>query len=148
MVIKNNKMIILVEDSIDDIILTKRVFKKHNIKNELIVIRDGAEALDILIGNGSYPGKEEGFLPSLIILDINLPKYSGLEILEKLRKDDRYKIVPVVILTSSKEENDLIKGYDLGANSFVRKPVVFEEFSIAVGQLGFYWLMINESLEN
>ncbi len=140
------KIILLVEDNPDDVLLTKRVFKKYNLLNEIVVAQDGAEALDILLGDGTYPGKEEGVLPALILLDINLPKVGGLDVLKQLRANEKTKLVPIVLLTSSKEEQDVLRGYQLGANSYVRKPVVFEDFSAAVHQLGMYWLLLNEPL--
>ncbi|NQU67820.1 MAG: response regulator [Candidatus Marinimicrobia bacterium] len=140
------KIILLVEDNPDDVLLTKRVFKKYNLLNEIVVAQDGAEALDILLGDGTYPGKEEGGLPALILLDINLPKVGGLDVLKQLRANEKTNLVPIVLLTSSKEEQDVLRGYQLGANSYVRKPVVFEDFSATVHQLGMYWLLLNEPL--
>ncbi|MEH1942111.1 MAG: response regulator [Nostoc sp.] len=138
-------MILLVEDNPDDEALTLRALKKNNILNEVVVARDGAEALDYLFGKGVYADRDMSVMPNLILLDLKLPKMDGLEVLRHLRTDDRTKILPVVILTSSKEEQDLINGYSLGANSYVRKPVDFSQFSEAVRQLGLYWFVLNES---
>ncbi|MDM9581672.1 MULTISPECIES: response regulator [unclassified Nostoc] len=138
-------MILLVEDNPDDEALTLRALKKNNILNEVVVARDGVEALDYLFGKGVYADRDMNIMPNLILLDLKLPKMDGLEVLRQLRADDRTKILPVVILTSSKEEQDLINGYSLGANSYVRKPVDFSQFSEAVRQLGLYWFVLNES---
>ena len=139
-----NKVILLVEDNPDDVKLTLRAFKKNNILNEVIVANDGQEALDWLFCEGKHGGRDQGITPSLILLDLKLPKIEGLEVLKRMRADDRTKLLPVVILTSSREDQDLCKGYSYGANSYVRKPVDFEKFIEAVHQLGLYWLMINE----
>ncbi|MBN3926891.1 response regulator [Nostoc sp. NMS4] len=138
-------MILLVEDNPDDEALTLRALKKNNIMNEVVVARDGVEALDYLFGKGAYTDRDMSIMPNLILLDLKLPKMDGLEVLRQLRTNDRTKILPVVILTSSKEEQDLINGYSLGANSYVRKPVDFSQFSEAVRQLGLYWFVLNES---
>ncbi len=139
-----NDVILLVEDNEDDIELTKRALKKNNICNRLIVVRDGQEALDYLFGTGSYEGRDASERPSVVLLDLKLPKISGMDVLRRLRADERTKLSPVVILTSSKEEKDLIEGYNLGANSYIRKPVDFDQFVEAVQQLGLYWLVLNE----
>lgn len=136
--------VLLVEDNHDDEILTLRALKKNNIGNELIVARDGAEALDYLWGQGTYTGRDMREMPDVILLDLKLPKIDGFEVLRRLRSDERTKLLPVVILTSSNEERDRINGYGLGANSYVRKPVEFEEFVEAVKQLGLYWLILNQ----
>ncbi|MEH2169841.1 MAG: response regulator [Nostoc sp.] len=138
-------MILLVEDNPDDEALTLRALKKNNIMNEVVVAHDGVEALDYLFGKGVYADRDMNVMPHIILLDLKLPKMDGLEVLRHLRTDDRTKILPVVILTSSKEEQDLINGYSLGANSYVRKPVDFSQFSEAVRQLGLYWFVLNES---
>ena len=138
-------MILLVEDNPDDEALTLRALKKNNIMNEVIVAHDGVEALDYLFGKGVYADRDMSVMPNLILLDLKLPKMDGLEVLRHLRTDERTKILPVVILTSSKEEQDLINGYSLGANSYVRKPVDFSQFSEAVRQLGLYWFVLNEA---
>jgi two-component system response regulator len=136
--------ILLVEDNADDEELTLRALKKNNITNEVVVVRDGAEALDYLFATGNYSGRDTGILPQVVLLDLKLPKVDGLEVLARLRSDKRTKLLPVVILTSSIEEQDLLRGYDLGANSYVRKPVDFGQFTEAVRHLGLYWLLLNE----
>jgi len=137
-------MILLVEDNPDDEALTLRALKKNNILNEVVVARDGAEALDFLFGTGSYAGRDLTIMPEVILLDINLPKINGLEVLEKIRATERTRLLPVVILTTSNEEQDKLKSYTLGANSFIRKPVDFQQFSEAIRQLGVYWLLLNQ----
>jgi two-component system, response regulator len=141
----NQKSILLVEDNPDDVELTMRALKKNNIRNEIIVANDGREALDFLFGAGKYEGRNLNDMPALILLDLKLPKIEGLEVLRMVRADERTRLLPVVILTSSKEEQDLVRGYTLGTNSYVRKPIDFIEFTKAVGLLGLYWLLINES---
>jgi two-component system, response regulator len=136
--------VLLVEDNRDDEVLTVRALTKNNIKNELIVARDGAEALEYLFGEGRYAGRDTRKMPDVILLDLKLPKIDGFEVLRRMRADERTKLLPVVILTSSNEERDRINGYGLGANSYVRKPVEFEEFVEAIKQLGLYWLILNE----
>ncbi|MFA7348782.1 MAG: response regulator [Desulfurivibrionaceae bacterium] len=142
---RKNNMILLVEDNPDDEALTLRALKKNNILNEVVVARDGAEALDFLFGAGAYAGRDLALMPEVILLDINLPKINGLEVLEKIRANERTRLLPVVILTTSNEERDKIKSYTLGANSFIRKPVDFQQFSEAIRQLGVYWLVLNQS---
>jgi two-component system, response regulator len=141
----NDKIILLVEDNPDDEALTIRALHKNNIKNEVVVARDGAEALDYLFGLHAYEGRDTRELPQIVLLDLKLPKVDGLEVLRAIRNDERTKRLPVVILTSSKEDRDLTHGYDLGANSYVRKPVDFVAFAEAVRQLGLYWLILNEA---
>jgi two-component system response regulator len=136
--------ILLVEDSADDEALTLRALKKNNIKNEIVVARDGVEALHYLSGTGSHQGRDLSVMPQVILLDLKLPKVDGLEVLRRIRTEPRTKLLPVVILTSSNEEQDLIRGYGLGANSYIRKPVDFSQFTEAVRQLGLYWLVLNE----
>jgi two-component system, response regulator len=143
-----NKTILLVEDNPDDVELTLQALKKKNIKNEVTVMYDGAEALDFLFGNGKYTGRDLTNLPTLILLDLKLPKIDGLEVLREIRVNELTKHIPVVILTSSKEEQDIINGYSLGVNSYVRKPVDFNQFVEAVNHLGMYWLLINEMPPN
>ena len=140
----DDKIILLIEDNPDDEALTLRALKKNNIQNEVVVARDGEEALDYLFnGAGAGSGKKQP-LPMVVLLDLKLPKVDGLEVLRRIRADSRTRLLPVVILTSSKEEQDLSKGYSLGANSSVRKPVDFTQFVEAVRQLGLYWLILNE----
>ena len=141
----DGRIILLVEDNPDDIELTLRAFRKNNVTNNVIVARDGTEALDFLFGGGAYEDRDLSVMPVVIFLDLKLPKIEGLEVLRRLRADERTKLLPVVILTSSKEEQDVISGYSLGANSYVRKPVDFEQFVEAVRQLGLYWLLLNET---
>ena len=139
-----NKVILLVEDSPDDVTLTLRAFKRSHLMNPICVVRDGIEALDFLFAREAYADRAAQPLPELVILDLKLPKLDGLGVLKAIRADERTQLLPVVILTSSKEEQDLISGYALGANSYVRKPVDFAEFLEAVKVLGLYWLMINQ----
>ena len=140
-----SKDILLVEDNPDDVTLTLRAFKRSHVMNTIAVARDGIEALDYLFARGAYENRAGAPLPTLIILDLKLPKLDGLGVLKALRAEKRTRLLPVVILTSSKEEQDLISGYSLGANSYVRKPVDFAEFVEAVKVLGIYWLMMNQS---
>jgi two-component system response regulator len=142
-----DETILLVEDNPDDIELTMRAFRKNNIANSVVVARDGVEALDYLFGRGAYAGRNTAETPRLILLDLKMPKMDGLHVLEHLRADERTKLTPVVILTSSKEDRDLIASYKSGANSYVRKPVDFNEFLEAVRSIGLYWLLINENPE-
>jgi two-component system, response regulator len=140
----SDRIILLVEDNTDDEELTLRAFKKNKIANGIVVVRDGAQALDYFFGSGSSSGRPVSAMPAVILLDLKLPKVDGLEVLRRLRADARTKLLPVVILTSSKEEQDIVNGYTLGANSYIRKPVDFEKFAQAIGQLGLYWLVLNE----
>ena len=141
----NNKSILLVEDNPDDVELTLRAFKKSNLMNEVIVKHDGAEALDFFFGKDGVADKGDNGLPAVILLDLKLPKIDGLEVLKKLRADERTKLIPTVILTSSKEQGDVVNGYKFGCNSYIRKPVDFNLFAEAVRQLGLYWLILNET---
>ncbi len=138
-----NGKILLVEDNPDDVALTLRALKTHNITNDVVVARDGVEALDYLFGTKGQPAPSE--LPAVVLLDLNLPRVNGLEVLERIRAEERSRMLPVVILTSSDEERDVVKGYSLGANSYVRKPVDFVQFTEAARQLGLYWLLINRA---
>jgi two-component system response regulator len=140
----NNRTILLVEDNPDDVTLTLRALKKNNLTNDVIVATDGVEALDYLFGTGTHAGRDVAHMPDIVLLDLKLPRVGGLEVLQKIRADARTKLLPVVILTSSTEEKDLIEGYSLGANSYVRKPVDFVEFVKATRELGLYWLVYNQ----
>ena len=139
-----DNVILLVEDNPDDEALTLRALKKNNIKNEVVVARDGIEALDYLFGTGAHAGRDLNVQPQVVLLDLKLPKLDGFEVLRRLRAAEPTKLLPVVILTTSNEDQDRIKGYGLGANSYVRKPVEFDRFIEAVRQLGLYWLILNE----
>jgi two-component system response regulator len=138
-------VILLVEDNSDDVEITLRAFRKSNVLSEIVVVRDGVEALDYMFAAGTYAGRTTNSPPDLILLDLKLPKVGGLEVLRRLRGEERTRRVPVVVLTSSNEEKDIQSSYDLGANSFVRKPVDFTQFVVVARQLGQYWLVINES---
>jgi CheY-like chemotaxis protein len=140
-----NKIILLVEDNRDDEELTLRAIKKNNIANEVVVARDGAEALDYLLGTGAYAGRDTSVLPSVVLLDLHLPKVAGLEVLQRLRANEATRFLPVVILTSSKAEHDLLDGYRFGCNSYVRKPIDFIEFAEAIRSLGLFWVILNET---
>jgi two-component system response regulator len=139
-----DKIILLVEDNPDDELLTLRALKRSNVLNEVVVARDGVEALDYLFGWGAYEGRDTRVMPELVLLDLKLPKLDGLEVLQQLREDERTALLPVVILTSSDEERDIVDSYRLGANSYIRKPVDFAQFGEAVRQLGLYWLILNQ----
>jgi two-component system response regulator len=142
--IQKERTILLVEDNDDDVELTRRAFARGNLINELIVVRDGQEALDYLFATGANADRDAASLPHLVLLDLNLPKINGLEVLRRIRSAETTKRLPVVVLTTSKEEKDIFGSYDLGANSYVRKPVDFAQFTEAVQQLGLYWLVLNE----
>jgi len=139
------KTILLVEDNPDDVMLTTRALKKNNILNEVVVARDGMQALDYLFAEGEHAGRDPDHQPEVILLDLKLPKIDGLEVLKRIKSDGRTKLLPVVVLTTSNEDQDLISSYELGANSYIRKPVDFDQFIKAVGQLGLYWLVLNEA---
>ena len=139
-----DRVILLVEDNPDDEALTLRAFGKSNIPNRVVVARDGVEALDYLFATGSHAGREPSAMPQLVLLDLKLPRMDGLEVLRRIRSDDRTRLLPVVILTSSREQQDMLDGYGLGANSYVQKPVDFTQFLRAVEQLELYWLVLNE----
>jgi two-component system response regulator len=140
-----SRIILLVEDGADDVELARRAFAKSNTANTIVVARDGAEALEYLFATGAHAGRDAMIVPEVVLLDLKLPRIDGLEVLRRMRADERTRRIPVVILTSSNEEQDVIRGYDLGANSFVRKPVDFAQFFAAAQQLGLYWLVLNES---
>ena len=139
-----SRIILLVEDNPDDVALTLRAFQKSKTLNEIVVASDGEEALDYLFAAGSYADRDPGLMPEVVLLDLKLPKVDGLEVLRRMRADKRTRRLPVVVLTSSNEEQDILRSYDLGANSFVRKSVDFAQFLDAARQLGLYWLIINE----
>jgi two-component system, response regulator len=144
----NGKILLLVEDNPDDVDLTLRAFKKCKIANEIVVARDGAEAIEYLTSTGVYEGNGPEDVPQLVLLDLHLPKISGLEVLRVIRSYPKTKLMPVVVLTSSAEEPDIIASYELGANSYIRKPVDFNQFLEAAQQLGLYWLMLNQAVPN
>ena len=137
------KIILLVEDNPDDEALTLRALQKNNIGNEVVVVHDGVEALDYLRGNGAFAGRDATLLPQVVLLDLKLPKLDGIQVLQRIRSDARTRHLPVVVLTSSKEDSDVFESYRSGANSYVRKPIKFDEFSEAVRELGLYWLLLN-----
>jgi two-component system response regulator len=140
----SNNPILLVEDNQDDEALTLRALRKNHIVNEVVVARDGAEALDYLFGTGAHAGRDLGNMPQVVLLDLNLPRIGGLDVLKRIRQDERTKFLAVVVLTSSKEDEDLIRSYSTGANAYVRKPVDFQQFTEAVKTLGLFWLLLNE----
>ncbi|MDP1784961.1 MAG: response regulator [Sulfuricurvum sp.] len=141
------KYILLVEDNPDDVMLTLRALEQGHVINNVIVAEDGAKALDFLFGKGEFEGRDTADRPGLILLDLKLPKVGGFEVLDAIKKDPLFKRVPVVILTSSRQEEDVVRGYDLGANSYIRKPVNFDTFVETVKQIGMYWLLTNEAPE-
>ncbi len=141
----DTKTILLVEDNPDDVKLTLRALKKSNIMNEIVIADDGVEAIDYLFGTGKHTGRNTNLMPQLILLDLKMPKMDGLEVLQKIRADERTRLLPVVVLTTSNEDKDRIESYKLGANSYIRKPVDFNQFAEAVRQLGLYWLVLNEA---
>ena len=141
----NPKTILLVEDNPDDVKLALRAFRKSNLSNEVVVVNDGAMALDYLFGTGEYAGRDTSVTPAVVLLDLKLPKVDGLEVLRRLREDERTTLLPVVILTTSQEEQDIATSYKLRANSYIRKPVDFDQFIDSVRNLGMYWLLLNES---
>jgi CheY-like chemotaxis protein len=141
----NRQLILLVEDRADDVDLTLRAFARSNIANEIVVARDGEEALDYLFATGTHGDRDPSRVPSVVLLDLQLPKMAGLDVLRRIREDERTRRLPVVVLTSSDEEQDMVRSYDLGANSFVRKPVDFADFIDAARHLGRYWLVLNET---
>jgi two-component system response regulator len=143
----SERPILLVEDNPDDEALTLRAFNKNRIGNQVVVARDGVEALDYLFGHGHHAGRDLSVMPAVVLLDLKLPRIDGLEVLRRIRANGHTSLLPVVILTTSKEQQDIYEGYSLGANSYIRKPVDFEKFIHAVGQLGLYWLVLNEPVE-
>ncbi|MBK6972846.1 MAG: response regulator [Sterolibacteriaceae bacterium] len=143
-----DRPILLVEDNPDDEALTLRAFAKNKIANPVVVARDGVEALDYLFGTGIHAGRDVAAKPSVVLLDLKLPRIDGLEVLRRIRADNQTCLLPVVILTTSKEQRDIFEAYSLGANSYIRKPVDFEKFIHAVGQLALYWLSLNEPVES
>ena len=138
-----NQLILLVEDNPDDEALTLRALKKSNVVNEVVVARDGVEALDYLFGTGAHEGRDTGVMPQVVLLDLKLPRVDGLEVLRRMRADERTRLLPVVVLTTSNEQRDIVESYRLGANSYILKPVDFVQFAEAVRQLGLYWLLLN-----
>ena len=138
------KSILLVEDNPDDEVLTLRALKKNNLTNDVVVARDGVEALDYLFATGAHAGRNAKDLPTIVLLDLKLPKLDGLEVLKRLRANENTRMLPVIVLTSSREQQDLVSSYSFGANSYIRKPVDFDQFVTAVSQLGLYWLVLNE----
>jgi two-component system, response regulator len=142
-----NKVILLVEDNPDDQALLLRAMKKNHIANEIVIANDGVEALDYLFARGKFEGRDPSADPEVMLLDLKLPKIGGFEVLQAMRAEERTKYIPVVVLTSSAEEEDMIRSYDLGANSFVQKPVDFEEFVEAAASLGLYWLVLNKPVK-
>lgn len=142
--VSSTKTILLVEDNPDDEALAIRALKRHHIGNQIVVARDGVEALDYLFGTGIHAGRDVNNKPTLVLLDLKLPRLNGLEVLRRLRSDERTRLLPVVILTTSSEEQDVLDSYSLGCNSYIRKPVDFVQFSEAIRQLGMYWLLMNE----
>ncbi|MBN1661856.1 MAG: response regulator [Anaerolineae bacterium] len=142
----SEKIILLVEDNPDDELLTVRALRKNRILNDVVVAHDGVEALDYLFGEGEYAGRDTSLMPQVVLLDLRLPRLDGLEVLRRLRADERTRLLPVVVLTSSDEEKDIVESYRIGSNSYIRKPVHFEQFSEAIRQLGLYWLVLNVGL--
>lgn len=140
----NTGPILLVEDNKDDELLTIRALKKSNVANDVVVARDGVEALDYLFGTGAHAGRDLSIMPQVVLLDLNLPRVNGLEVLRTIRQDPRTRLLAVVVLTSSKEDEDIVQSYASGANSYVRKPVDFAQFSDAVKTLGLFWMLLNE----
>jgi len=144
MVTVNDIEILLVEDNPDDVELTLRALKKNNLANSVHVVKDGAEALEFIFGTGAYAERDINKTPKVILLDLKLPKVNGLEVLRKIKSDERTKVIPVVVLTSSQEERDIVESYKLGVNSYITKPVDFDKFIKTVADMGFYWLLVNK----
>jgi two-component system response regulator len=141
----SERVILLVEDNPDDEALTLRALKKANVVNDIVVARDGVEALDFVFGTGKYAGRDVANVPAVVLLDLKLPKLDGSDVLQRMRSDERTRFIPVVVLTSSSEDEDVMRSYQNGANSYVRKPVAFADFTTAVSQLGLYWILLNQS---
>ena len=141
----NSKIILLAENNPDDVQLTLRALKKSRIMNEVVIAQDGVEALEYLFGTGKFTGRDTRVMPQLVLLDLKMPRMDGFEVLQRIRADERTKLLPVVVLTTSSEDKDKMESYKLGANSYIRKPVDFDQFAIAVQQLGLYWLVLNEA---
>jgi two-component system response regulator len=141
----SERVILLVEDNPDDEALTLRALKKANVVNDIVVARDGVEALDFVFGTGKFAGRDVSNVPAVVLLDLKLPKLDGSDVLQRMRSDERTRFIPVVVLTSSSEDEDVMKSYQNGANSYVRKPVAFADFTTAVSQLGLYWILLNQS---
>ena len=144
MAVTNEVEILLIEDNPNDVELTLRALKKHNLTNKVHVVKDGAEALEFIFATGAYASRDINHSPRVILLDLKLPKVDGLEVLRQVKSNERTKMIPIVVLTSSKEERDLVESYKLGANSYIAKPVDFESFVKAVSELGMYWLLLNQ----
>lgn len=142
---KGPRYILLVEDSPDDADLTMLALRQAKLANEVVLARDGAEAMDFLFAQGAYTGRDVLHTPAVVLLDLRLPKVNGLEVLERLRSDERTRLVPVVIMTASNEDEDMLRSYKSGANSFVRKPVAFDAFATAVSRVGLYWMLVNDA---
>ena len=140
-----DKVILLVEDNPDDEALTLRALKRGGVVNDVVIARDGVEALDYLFGTGKHAGRDVSNTPAVVLLDLKLPKLDGADVLQRMRQDERTRFVPVVVLTSSSEDEDVLNSYRYGANSYVRKPVAFADFTAAVGQLGLYWVLLNQA---
>ncbi|HWM44702.1 MAG TPA: response regulator [Burkholderiales bacterium] len=140
----SDKLIMVVEDNPDDEELTLRALRQGKVANDIVVTRDGSEALEFMFGTGKYAGRDLSRMPAVILLDLKLPKLSGLEVLQRLRADERTRLIPIVVLTSSSEDEDMLRSYESGANSYVRKPIEFGAFASAVGQLGVYWMLLNQ----
>jgi two-component system response regulator len=143
----NQVEVLLVEDNDDEAELATRELKRHNLANDLLRVNDGEEALEFIFGTGRYEGRDINFPPKVILLDLKMPKVSGIEVLEKVRKDERTRKIPVVVLTSSNEEKDIVDAYELGVNSYIVKPIDFQKFSNSIKEIGYYWLVLNKTVQ-